>query len=169
MPPASQKHTYRTELSRRGRGSTVIWLPEDVAEALGAKGNLRVEGTVNGVPFRLALHKPKRGGFFLLVGKPFRQQLGSSAAGVVDVEIWVDPRPNQVDLPKELEAALAQEAGIREAFERELTAGRRRSLAHYVNSAKTEETRIKRALEILEHMLSGTIHEWGKRSSSWGI
>ncbi|MEM8488954.1 MAG: YdeI/OmpD-associated family protein, partial [Bacteroidota bacterium] len=69
-----------------------------------------------------------------------------------------DPDPDHVELGEELEEVLAMDEEAAARFY-SFTPGKRRGLAHHVNSAKREATRIKRALEIAHKVRTYTLYD----------
>jgi hypothetical protein len=126
---------------------TVIYIPDSILRKLPQK-RVRVKGSMNGVPFALAVQYRKAGNSFFMVSAPLRRAAKIKPGSQVNVEFsLVDPE--KVDLPEEFEAVLAQDDdGLKEW--NKLTPGRQRSLAHYVFSVKNVDSRIKRALFLIE-------------------
>jgi uncharacterized protein YdeI (YjbR/CyaY-like superfamily) len=65
--------------------------------------------------------------------------------------------PDELELPIEFEEVLEAEPEFRRIWE-SFTIGRRRSLSHYVSTAKSSETRIKRSIELMEKALRGELY-----------
>ena len=63
---------------------------------------------------------------------------------------------DKLDVPEELEAVLSQDDDARKAWQK-LTTGYRRSLIHYVTSVKNVDSRIKRALDLLNRAKAGLL------------
>ena len=91
-----------------------------------------------------------------MFGKSFLRTAGALPGDMVVVELWPDPDPEHVELPEELTEVLAQDEAAARLFHA-LTAGRRRSLAYHVSSAKRPETRIRRSLELAKRLRNGTL------------
>lgn len=135
-----------------------LTVPPEVAEAMKANKQRRMVGTMNGHPFNLALQG--RAGDetrFLALSRPTMRALKARAGDVVRVECWPDPTPDQVELCEELTEVLAQEPEAAARFYG-FTAGKQRSLAHYVHSAKRVDTRINRALELAYKLRTHTLY-----------
>lgn len=124
---------------------SVIYIPEEIMETK-PKTRVRAEGFMNGLPFNLAPQSQKLGLKYFMINKDLRKKLlkGDNKDILVIFE-WIDA--NILVLPEELEAVLSQDEDFKSRFET-FTVGKQRSLAHYVNSAKNIDTRIKRALEL---------------------
>ncbi len=87
----------------------------------------------------------------------FRGSQGRQKLLELTVTIEPDPEPNAIDVCDEFLIALEQDPDAMERWE-ELTPGKQRSLAHHVSSAKREETRIKRALDLAMKLRTRTLH-----------
>jgi hypothetical protein len=125
----------------------VIFLPQEITEAL-PKGRVRTKGTINGIPFALAPQYKKDGSRFFSINTAIRRAAKIKVGDKVEVQFkLVDFE--KVDIPEELEAVLAQDDRAMEAWET-FTIGMQRSLIHYVTSVKNVDSRIKRALAIME-------------------
>lgn len=149
-------------LTRGGMTPHKLPLPESVAEALADAPTRRMMGTMNGQPFRQALHSSKTDGFqFLALSKGRMKALKLEQGDLVEVELSADPEPDRVDLGAELGAALNADAEARAVWEA-LTPGLQRGIAYTVTSAKRPETRASRAVETVRRLRVGT-HERLKR------
>ncbi len=141
---------------------TVIYLPDNVMKKLPQK-RVRVKGKMNGSPFSLAVQYRKSGKSFFMVSAPLRRAAKIKPGDKVVVEFsLVDPE--KVELPEELEAVLAQDdEGMREWSK--ITPGLQRSLAHYVFSVKNVDSRIKRALFLINKVKQGAYKRPAKKKS----
>ncbi|MEM7789247.1 MAG: YdeI/OmpD-associated family protein [Bacteroidota bacterium] len=122
-------------------------LPEAVADAL--DGHDRVEGTLGGHAFRRTVQRRPDGARWLRFGAGWLRDAGLAVGEVVLVEVGPDLDPDRVDLPAELEAALALDPEAARAWDA-LPPGKRRTLAYGVGRAKRPETRERRALALAE-------------------
>ena len=125
---------------------TVVFLPPQIVRRLQPKQHLRVDGEINGIRFQGAVHSAK-GRWYLMVSKSLMRVCGLAIGKAASVEFDVGDQ-NAVDVPLELHYALdADEEASRHWAG--LTAGRRRSFAYRVASAKLQETRLRRVEEVL--------------------
>lgn len=155
---------FRTVLSQVEANliKTGIFLPAGVIREL-PKGRVRVEGTMNGAHFALAVLHMKDGSRFFSVSASLRKAAKIKPGDKVDVRFKVVD-PDQIDVPEELEAVLAQDEQAMKAWN-ELTTGYRRSLIHYVTSVKNVDSRIKRSIDLMERVKAGLLHGQKKSSS----
>ena len=133
-----------------------IVLPEKTLEELNHPKRIRIEGTINGTPFNLAIQHIKDGRRFLMVGNTLRKAAKLKAGDKVEV-IFNLANPDEIKLPEELMEVLEQDPEGKAVFS-QFTPGLQRSLAHYVTSAKQVDTRIKRALELMDKAKLGRLH-----------
>jgi hypothetical protein len=131
--------------------STVIYIPTAVMKKL-PQHRVRVKGTMNGAPFALAVQYRKSGKSFFIVSKPLRKAAEIRPGSVVDVQFRIVS--DKVDIPEELEAVLAQDDDGMKGWNL-LTPGLQRGLCHYVNSVKNVDSRISRALYLVNKVKMG--------------
>jgi translation initiation factor IF-1 len=155
---------FRTVLSEVEANliKTGIFLPPGVIREL-PKGRVRVEGTMNGAPFALAVLHMKDGSRFFSVSASLRKAAKVKPGDRVDVRFKVVD-PDKIDIPEELDAVLAQDEQAMKAWNG-LTTGYRRSLIHYVTSVKNVDSRIKRSIDLMERAKAGLLHGQKKSSS----
>lgn len=159
MAAAKKKtiYSFHTRLKYVPTGfiHTVIEIPDEVKDQL-PKGRLRAKGTFNKTPFALGILHRKDGAWYFSVSAGMRKEIGIESGDPVNVSFHlVDPEI--VEVPEELQAVLDQDDEARKAWD-ELTFGYRRSLIHYVTSVKNVDSRIKRAIELLDKAKYGLLY-----------
>lgn len=122
-------------------------VPDDIAAAWKQARVRRLVGTINGHAVKRALMSQAGGGGFFIVSRDLMKQAGITPKTPAVLAFKPDPAPAKLDVPPEFQAVLNQDAAARARWET-FTVGRRRSLLIYVTGAKTEPTRIKRALDL---------------------
>lgn len=140
-------HRFTTVIEAATGGGAAAQIPDDVTAALGGRKQMRVTGTLNGVPMRTST-MPYRGGFYVGIHKAAREAAGVAIGDEVELELTRDDSPRVLELPPELEAAFAKEAALRERFDA-LSFSRRRDLAGPISEAKKPETRAARVEKAL--------------------
>ena len=133
---------------------TAIFLPREVVRQL-PKGRVRVKGTFNGAPFALAVQHLKDGSRYFSVSAPLRKAAGIKIGDPVTVSFKIVD-PDKVEIPEELEAVLSQDDEARNACDK-LTRGYQRGLIHYVTSVKNFDSRIRRALALMDRAKAGML------------
>lgn len=132
-------------------------IPTDIADELEAAGVRRVIVTVNGRTLRRAIQRTGEGERHVLLGMPFLREAGVREGDVAPVELYPDPDPDYIELGEEFSEVLEMDEEAAARFFA-MTPGRQRSLAYYVTSAKRQETRIKRALELAHKLRTHTLY-----------
>jgi hypothetical protein len=132
-----------------------IIIPEEILESLPQAKRYRVKGFINKTPFSLAINSLKGGFKYFAVGATLRKACKIRQGEEVEVSFHIVD-PNIVDLPEELIEVLAQDEQGNKIWE-SFTPGLQRSLAYYVNSVKNTDSRIKRAIELLQKAKSNTL------------
>lgn len=134
---------------------TAIYLPPNVIAKL-PKGRIRVEGTINNAPFALAVQNLKDGSRYFSIGAPLRRAAKIKLGDKVNVRFTLID-PDKLDIPEELEAVLEQDKDGKEAWDK-LTTGYKRSLIHYITAVKNVDSRIKRAIDLVNRAKTGQLH-----------
>ena len=134
----------------------ILIIPQEIIEKINTKGRVRVEGTMNGTPFALAIQNLKTGEKYFSVSNPLRKAAKIQLSVPVEVKFHlVDP--DKLDIPEELQSVLNEDPEGKAAFEK-LTTGYKRSLIHYITSVKNIDSRVKRALELIERAKIGDLY-----------
>lgn len=144
----------------------VLPVPDDIAAAWKKAKVRRLTGTVNGHAINRALMNHAGGGSFFIVNRDFMKEAGIGLKTPAVLVFKPDAAPDRPDMPEEFRLALDQDDAARARWDT-FTPGRQRSLLVYITGAKTEPTRIKRALELAQkirtHSLYGDLQK--KRSA----
>ncbi len=132
-----------------------VIFPQDLVDQL-PKGRLRTEGKMNGIPFNLAIQNLKGGFRYFTISAAMCREAKVKQGHRVTIEFTlVDPE--KLEIPEELEVALAQDDDARKIWDG-FTTGKKRSLAHYVTGARSIDVRIKRALELMYKMKTNGLY-----------
>jgi hypothetical protein len=132
-------------------------VPDDIAAKFKSAGVRRLVAFINGHTCKRALQNHADGGSFLIVGADLLKTCGLRRGSRVTVSLSADPEPDALDMPEAFALVLTQDAAARERWNT-FTVGLKRSLLHYVASAKQEATQIKRAWELAEKIRTHTLH-----------
>ena len=139
----ARQHRFRAELEAARAGGHLVLLPEEIAKALGGNRQMRVVGTVNGVPYQSSTMPYGGRGLFMGVHKATCSAAGVDLGDVLDIVVARDERPRVLDIPPELEAAFRTEPELRERFDG-LSFTRRKEMALPIGDGKRPETRAAR-------------------------
>jgi hypothetical protein len=144
-------HRFEAVLKRpEGVGTwTYLDIPCDVMAAFGAKGQVKVKGTVGGCAFRSSARPHGDGTHYLVVNQGIREAIGAAQGDRVQVELEPDTDPRVVAVPADLAEALAADAQAQEQFAR-LPYSHQKELVDFLESAKRPETRQKRVPQVVE-------------------
>lgn len=132
-----------------------IPIPEKIAARALDKLGKRVLCIIKGKEeLHCAIQKNSRIGYYISVGKNTKAKIKLDSDEIFGMEILEDKSKYQLEVPIEFKEVLnTDEEGL--ALFEKLTDGAKRSLIHYILSAKREETRINRSLKILENLKLG--------------
>ena len=133
---------FRTVIEAATGGGAAARIPSEVGARLGGLKQMRVTGSLNGLPIRTST-MPHRGGLYVGLHKAAREAAGVEIGEEVELELTRDDSPRVLEIPAELQAAFAAEPALRERFDA-LSFSRRRDLATPISEAKKPETRAAR-------------------------
>lgn len=145
----------------RSLGWTVAHLPFDPKAVWPAMVRLRVCGVMQGpvgeVSFRTSLfpHAAEHGrsGFYLLVNRAMQQGSGTVLGMEAEFRVEPDLQERPAELPEELDALLDEAEGLR-AWYGSMTEYTRREIGKWIGGVKGEESRLRRAEQMAERLLS---------------
>ncbi len=144
----SPRARFRTSLLAAGKTATGIEVPPEVIDQLGAGKRPAVVVTIGSYSYRTTVGV--MGGRSLIpVSADHRRRAGIAAGDDIDVELELDTKPRQVELPADLAEALSQDDEARQFFDG-LTASQKKWHVQSVESAKTPETRQRRISKSME-------------------
>jgi uncharacterized protein YdeI (YjbR/CyaY-like superfamily) len=153
--PKTAKKSFRATLERlrSNLGWVIIWIPFNVQKTWGTRGRLRVRGAINGFAFRTSLFPTRKGEHFLLVNK--KMQAGGHASEGTAAEFFLEPDTEErvVAVPAELKRILAEDKSFRRWFDG-LNYSIRKWLADWITQPKSAASRLRRAEQVAEQLLS---------------
>jgi hypothetical protein len=145
----------KSNLIRTESNYHLIPIPGDFALSIKEKIGRRVLCVINGEKhLHCAIGRSNEFGYFIMVGKATKKKLGLEVGEELLLEFEKDESEFKMDVCDELlEVLSTDEEG--QAYFNALTDGRKRSIIHYINKAKQSNTRINRALKIVENLKMG--------------
>ena len=152
---ASKARTFRArlELLKDYMNWTVVRVPFDAVQAWPAMQRRRVRGSINGVDFRSSLLAILKGqGDCIVIHKNLQRAAGVRQGDEVEIRLEPDVEERPVVIPEEFARILKAEPELRRWFNR-LTVSDRRSIALFIDQAKTAATRERRAEEMAERIM----------------
>lgn len=134
---------------------TFLNLPSEISKQMPSRGQVSVEGALNGHPFTAVLEPDGQGGHWLKVDRKLCAAAGAAAGDVVSLEIApAAEEPEPVVPPDMREALAAASARAREVWS-DITSAARRDFIHWVTSPKRPETRVKRIATACDMLAKG--------------
>lgn len=141
---------FTATLAQHGKTATGIEVPAEVIDALGAGKRAKVLVTINGHTYRSSIGS--MGGRSLIpVSAEVRAAARITAGDTIKVQVVLDTEPRTVTLPDDLATALAAVPGARQAFDT-LPPSKQRRHVLAVTSAKTDQTRHRRIVKIVDEL-----------------
>lgn len=149
-------HTFEAVLIRpEGTGTwTYLNVPFRAEEAFGSKAQVKVKGTVNGVPYRGSIMPHGDGSHYMVVKQELREAAGVTAGDSVAVTMELDTDKREVDVPQDLQAELETDEAAARTFDG-LSYSHRKEYVTWIESAKKPETRTKRIARAVEMLAEG--------------
>ena len=131
----------------------IMRVPFDAASLWGKRGQLRVQGEINGFSFRSTLFPNGKGGHFMIVNKKM-QSGGKTAPGLTaKFRLAPDATPREPVPPaNELQRELKQSRRLLKFYE-SLPNSWKNDIARWIAQSKQEETRTRRARQLTERLL----------------
>jgi uncharacterized protein YdeI (YjbR/CyaY-like superfamily) len=151
--PATKSFQATLERLNNNLGWVIARIPFDVATTWGKRGQLRVQGQINGFAFGTTLFPDGRGGHFLLVNK--KLQSGGKTRPGMTAKFQLVPDlapPKAVETPEELLRELSQSKRLLKFYE-SLSKSMRKYIVQWVAEGKQKETRVRRAQQLAERMM----------------
>ena len=134
--------------------ASCVYFPYDVHESFGTKGQVKVNVTFDGVPYRGSLTN-MGSGHMVILRKDVKAKVGKSHGDTVSVTIQKDTEERIVEVPQELQDAF-KTAPEAKAFYETLSYTNRKEYARWVSSAKraeTKERRLQKSIEMLNNRI----------------
>ena len=129
----------------------VFYVPASFTNAVGTKGRINVLATVDGAEFRGTL-LPSSNGHYLVYNQAMREHCGKKIGATVHVSLEVDDQPRELELPRDVAAALTSNEDAMAKFT-SLPFYLRREEINKINIAKTLPTREKRIKALIDKLL----------------
>jgi Domain of unknown function (DUF1905)/Bacteriocin-protection, YdeI or OmpD-Associated len=134
---------------------TIARLPENASARLPSRGQVAVQGTINGHEFQTVLEPDGSGGHWMRVGEKLQRTAAMSAGdtatfGIKPSKDW--PEPN---VPEDFEAALAAAPQMIQEIWKDITPMARWEWVRWVNATRNPDTRQRRVEVSLSKMNNG--------------
>lgn len=126
--------------------SAYFHVPFDVHKVFGTRAQVKVAGTIDGVPYRSSIAN-MGSGHCMVVNKQLREATGKKAGDRVKVVMERDNEPRVVEVPQYMREFLVDE-GLLEVFET-LSYTHQKEYVESLETAKKEETRQSRMQKMI--------------------
>jgi hypothetical protein len=151
--PSTPAIRFEAKLRNAGHW-TIVTLPEDASAQLPSRGQVAVEGTMNGHAFQTVVEPDGRRGHWLKVDKKVRRALALSEGENVALEVkptkdWPEP-----EIPRDFQTALADAPDISELWN-DITPMARWEWVRWIKATKNPETRNRRVEVGISKLRSG--------------
>jgi hypothetical protein len=133
----------------------ILRLPENASRQLPSRGQVAVEGTINGHAFQTVLEPDGVFGHWMRVDRKLQKAAAISAGGTATVEVatrkdWPEP-----DVPADLESALSDAPQKIQDLWKAITPMARWEWVRWINATKNPDTRDRRVAVTISKMNSG--------------
>ena len=151
---AAQSFRAVLEKGDRALGWTIARIPFDPAKAWKTMLRLRVQGEINGFPFRTSLFPDaETGGHYLLINRTMQKGAGVSLGELAEFTLEPDLEPRSAELPDELAVLLDDEPGLRDFYD-SLSEYTRREIGKWILGVKGDDARLHRCEQLAERLLA---------------
>ncbi len=134
---------------------TILRLPEKASEKLPSRGQVAIQGTINGHAFHTVLEPDGSGGHWMRVGGTLQRSAHVSAGDTVQLDIepikdWPEPT-----VPQDLKTALVAAPQKIQDLWKDITPMARWEWVRWVNATSNGDTRKRRVEVTISKMNSG--------------
>ena len=153
--PAMEPPRPRADQSEKVGSWTFLVVPKNASAKLPSRGMTAIEGTLNGVAFQATLEPDGQKSHWLKVDRKLSEAARAAAGDFVTLEIAPAAEEPEPELPADLRKALATAAPKARKLWSDITPVARRDWIQWINSAKQEETRVRRIKNACSMLASG--------------
>lgn len=143
------KTEYTTTILGFGNHAAID-IPEEQLKKIGGNKRAPLKITVNGYTYQ-STATVMDGKCLVVFPKKERENAGVKSGDRLMVQLELDSGYRQVEVPKELAAAL-KKSGLRKKFD-ELTYSKRKEYSRQVSDAKAQDTKMRRIEKIINEVL----------------
>jgi hypothetical protein len=143
---------FNVVLSEFGDGGYGFVVPFNVPAVFGTRAEVKVCGTIDGVPYRGSI-VPHGARHSMNVNRKMRSAIHKTSGDTIHVIMQIDTEPCVVEVPEDLLWALDADAKAKAVFDK-FGYSHRREYVNWIESARKAETRARRVQEALRRMTS---------------
>ncbi|WP_400194003.1 DUF1905 domain-containing protein [Hymenobacter sp. B81] len=152
--PFEPDHTFEAALELDSEnGGVFVIIPFNVQQAYGTRGQVKVQATFDGFPYRGSLAPMGDGQHLLIVPRQIRNAIEKTWGHTVSVALALDTQPRMAEVSDDLARALTN-AGARPKFDN-LSYTHQKEFTRWIEAAKTTEVRFERIRKTVEMVLAG--------------
>lgn len=134
---------------------TILRLPQEASAKLPSRGQVAVQGTINGHEFETVLEPDGDSGHWMRIDRKLQETVRAAAGDVVAVGLestknWPEPK-----VPQDLEAALAAAPQKIQGLWKDITPMARWEWVRWVNATRSPDTRRRRVEVTISKMKNG--------------
>ena len=134
---------------------TYVDIPLEITQELGARGQIKLMGSIDGHPFRTSARPHGDSSHYIVVNRAIRDTIQAKQGDVVHVVMERDVAPRTVEIPADFAETMEANQKLSKSFE-SLSYTHKKEFVDWVESAKKAETRKRRIVKSLEMLLEGT-------------
>jgi hypothetical protein len=135
--------------------SGYVEFPFDTEKEFGKKGQLKVKAWFDEHLYRGSLVKMGHSCHCIGITKQISEQIGKNQGDIIKVVIEIDTEERKVELPFELKEFFSKNADVEVKFMK-LSFTNKKEMVMLMNTAKKEETRVKRMQQIIDKLTKET-------------
>ena len=135
--------------------STILRLPNGASKKLPSRGQVAVQGTINGHGFRTVIEPDGQRGHWLKVDNKLQRAAGIKAGATATVEMEATKDWPEPGVPGDLQAALVAAPQKIQRLWEEITPMARWEWVRWVNATRNPDTRKRRVEVTISKMNSG--------------
>src|SRR3979411_166853 len=134
---------------------TIVRLPEKASTKLPSRGQVAVQGTINGHEFKTVLEPDGSSGHWMRVDRELQQTAAVSAGDIATLEIESINDWPEANLPRDFETALAAAPQNSQDLWKDITPMARWEWVRWVNATRNPDTRKRRVEVSISKMRTG--------------
>ncbi|MEP7291850.1 MAG: YdeI/OmpD-associated family protein [Chloroflexota bacterium] len=147
-----QRQEFEIVLVDFGDGGHGFAVPFDVRTVFGLRTQIKVRGTIDGVPYRGSI-APYGSKHYLSVNRTMRNAIHKGKGEMIQVVMELDTEPRMVELPEDLLWALDANDKAKAIFDK-FGYSYRKEFVSWIESARKAETRARRIQEAIQQMVA---------------
>ncbi|MEQ8474435.1 MAG: YdeI/OmpD-associated family protein [Marinoscillum sp.] len=147
-----KSHLQKFSEANSGVYSLHIPVDKEIADRFINGTNRRVKCTINHQTTIFSGLMPFTAYWYILINQELQKKLGINIGDEVDIELEKDNSEYGMEMPEELQVLLAQDPLGNEYFH-DLTPGKQRNLIYIVSKVKNSDSRLSKALAIVDHLV----------------